>query len=332
MSDTTDHASIGGGSSVAGGATLAAAAGATTGGATQPGGSGTVSGGARTALDGGTVTGATNTTAAWRDDWRQAFATVDGVVDPKLLRQVERYDSPEAFARAHFSLRTRMDGGDYTTKLPANATPDEVTAWRAQNGIPATAADYLKTLPDSVKIPEAQKGDINKFLEALHGQNAPPGTANAALDAYYKIVADNQATLSEKNEATKTATVDALNVAWGAEYRGNMNAVKGLLDSMPNGAGAALLDARMADGTMLLSHEGPMRALAALAREINPAASVIPGAGAAAGKGIEDRISEIEGIMKTDPNKYYKGTSGEKLQSEYRTLLDAQLRTQQRGG
>jgi hypothetical protein len=326
MSDTTDHASIGGGSSVAGGATLAAATGATTGGATQAGGS-------STALDmGTTVTGATSTTAAWRDDWRQAFATVDGVVDPKLLRQAERYDSPEAFAKAHFSLRARMDGGDYITKLPANATPDEVTAWRAQNGIPATAADYLKTLPDSVKIPEAQKGDINKFLEALHGQHAPPGTANAALDAYYRIVADNQATLSEKNEATKTATVDALNVAWGAEFRGNMNAVKGLLDSMPNGAGAALLDARMADGTMLLAHEGPMRALAALAREINPAASVIPGAGAAAGKGIDDRIGEIEGIMKKTPNDYFRGEAGEKMQKEYMQLVDARLRMQGRAG
>jgi hypothetical protein len=331
MSDTTDHASIGGGSSVAGGVTLAAAAGATTGGATQPGGSGTVSGGARTALDGGTVTGATNTTAAWRDDWRQAFATVDGVVDPKLLRQVERYDSPEAFARAHFSLRTRMDGGDYTTKLPANATPDEVTAWRAQNGIPATAADYLKTLPDSVKIPEAQKGDINKFLEALHGQNAPPGTANAALASYYAILADNQATRAEADAALAQKTTDALNVEWGADFRGNLNAIRGLLDAAPEGA-RGIAEARLADGTPVMSHPDVLRWLGSLARELNPAASIIPGSGAGAEKGIDARIGEIEGIMKTDPNKYFKGDAGERMQKEYMQLIDARLRMQGRAG
>jgi hypothetical protein len=329
MSDTTGHASVAaGGNTVAGGATLAAAtSGATTGGATQAGGGSTVAGGAQTALNTGTtVAGASNTTAAWRDDWRQAFATVDGVVDAKMLRLVERYQSPEAVAAAYASLRTRMDGGDYIAKLPADAKPEEIAAWRTQNGIPAEAAGYLKTLPDTIKIPETDKANVGKFFDALHAQNAPPGTANAALDAYYKIVADTAATRAEADKALTKTTLDLLNVEWGADFRGNMNAIQGLIDSAPEGA-RAIAGARLPDGTMAMSSPAVLRWLGQLALAENPAASIIPGSGASAGKGVDDRIAEIEGVMRTDRRAYDKDG---KMHAEYLKLLDARERNKAR--
>ena len=333
MSESTiagGGSTVAGGNSVAGGATLAAAAATTAGGGnTVAGGGSTVAGGTHTALNATTVTGASNTTAAWRDDWRQAFATVDGVVDPKLLRQVERYQTPEDFARGAFSLRTRMDSGDYVAKLPADAKPEEIAAWRAQNGIPEKAEGYLAKLPDTIKIPESDKANIGKFLESMHGQNATPAVTAAALDAYYKIAADTAATRAEADHTVERQATDTLNVEWGPDFRGNMNAIQGLLDRAPEGARGVAL-ARMPDGSPVMSNVDVLRWLGTLAREINPAASIIPGAGGNAGKGVDDRIAEIEGVMAKTPNAYFKGAAGEKMQGEYRTLIEARERMKPR--
>lgn len=329
MSDTTGHASVAGGAggnTVSGGATLAAATAG--GGSTVAGGGSTVA--AATALNTGTtVAGASNATAAWRDDWRQAFATTDGVVDPKLLRQVERYQTPEDFARAHFSLRTRMDGGDYIAKLPADAKPEEIATWRAANGIPEKPEGYLEKLPDTLKIPDGDKVGVGKFLDAMHTQNATPGQTQAALGAYYKIAADNAATRHEADLAESAKITDLLNVEWGAGFRGNMNAIQGLLDSAPAGA-RGIAGARMADGTAVMNNPDVLRWLGQLAREANPAATIVPGAGASAGKGVDDAIAAWDVKMKDRTSDYWKGPNAEKNQAEYRTLLEARERNKAR--
>lgn len=328
--------SVTGGSSVAGGGSTVA--GATAGGATQGGAAATVAGGAstvsggtsttggggRTALSGdSTVAGATNQTAAWRDDWRDAMATINGEVDPKIKRALDRYQTPEAVVAAHMVLRQRLDSGDLTSKLPKDAKPEEIAAWRKDNGIPEKPEGYLEALPNGLVIGDADKPGITKFVTAMHGQNASPAMVGAALGQYYALREAAAADRAEADGREEMATTDALRLEWGADFRGNMNAIHGLLDSAPAGLKDKLANARMPDGSAMMNDQSALRWFGALAREINPASTVVPGAGGNAGKGVDDRIGEIEKVMRTDRRAYDKDT---KMQAELRDLYDARER------
>ena len=86
----------------------------------------------------------------WPSDW----ATRMSKGDEKVAKQFSRYASPEALAEAHISLRRRFDSGEFRAALPKDAKPEEVSAWRKDNGIPEKPEAYdLKGL----EIPEGDK-------------------------------------------------------------------------------------------------------------------------------------------------------------------------------
>ena len=91
-----------------------------------------------------------------------------------------------------------------------------------------------------------------------------------------------------------------------------------------------MLHARLADGTPLASNPKVIRALLAAAREINPAATVVPAAGADALKTLDDELAGLEQMMGDRRSEYWKGAKAETLQARYRTLVDAKTKTGQR--
>lgn len=333
--------SISGGASTTGaGATTGG--GATTTGATAGGGSAAVSGGAQTALSqgagstvsggGSTVAGGSSTTtgggstvsgAAWRDDWRDEMARdQDGVIDTKYRAQLERFTSPQAVATAHRSLQGRFDRGEFVAKLPDKATADEIAAYRKTNGIPEKPEGYLDNLPKGIEVPESDKRLVTQFVTAMHGQNASPSVVHAALQSYYGLHETVLQEQAQNDERLALEVSDALHNEMGRDWRGNMNAVKGLIDGAPKEA-QAIAQARMPDGTPVMSNPHVLRWLVTLAREINPAAAIIPGSGGDAAKGVDGRIAEIEGIMRKDRRAYDRD---EKMQAELRDLYTARER------
>lgn len=262
--------------------------------------------------------------ADWPPNWREKLAGDD----KKLLATLNRFTSPKTFSDSYFAMKQKLSSGEYLKALPEDATEEQITEWRKENGIPAKPEEYDTTLPDGLAIGENDKPLVNEFLAEMHKSNAKPEHVKAALSTYYKILENQQAELFERNETKRTETEDALRTEWGNEYRRNINMMNGMLDTFGEETKQALLNARAEDGTLLLNNPGIVRALVAQAREINPVATVVPGAGVNAINAIGDEIASYEKKMREDWNGWHKDN---KAQERYRELIAARDKLKARG-
>lgn len=252
--------------------------------------------------------------AEWGDDWRTKLA------GEKADKQLERMASPKDVYNAWKALQTRLSSGELKAALPKDAKPEDIAKWRAENGIPEKHTDYK--MPEGMAIGEADKPMIDLFLQDMHGKNASPEVVQAAVQSYYKIQEANAARLAEADVAHKAEMEDTLRAEWGGEYRGNVNAIKGMLESAPGGIADKILSARMGDGRAIANDPAVLAWLASTAREINPVATVVPAGGDQMGA-ITDEIASIEKLMREDRNAYNKD---EKKQARLRELYTARDR------
>jgi len=305
----------------AAGAAAAAAAPAAGAAAAEPAkGAGTIAAGA----DAPAITAA----AKWPDNWRDELAGGDQA----KLNILKRYDSPAAFAASGFELRGKMDRGELkapAAPLPANATDEQKAAWREAQGLPKDAAGYLGALKlsDGLVIGETDKPLVEGFVKdvALEA-GLSPDAANKAVDWYFKQQeAAKQQQVAADGQFKQAALVE-LGQEWGKDFTANNNAVTGLINMMPEAIRDRLLTARTPDGRMLGDDPNFNRAMLMLAKEINPAAAVLPATAGGGLTGVETRIAEIETkYMKAQQgtpewNQYWKSAA---MQNEYRELLGA---------
>jgi hypothetical protein len=262
-------------------------------------------------------------TKGWGDNWRQQYAGEDA----KLLQRLERYQSPKAALDALISAQNKIQSGELRKPLGESATPEEIAAYRQQNGIPEKAEGYFEKLPDGLVIGDADKPLFNSFAEGLHKLNADPKIAQYAVGWYNKLQEEQTAKLAEGDTTAKTATEDELRTEWGGDYRANINHIQGFLAQAPEGVADLVSNARGSDGKAILNDPNVVRWLASVARDLNPTGTIVP-TGSTVGKGLEDEITEIETFMRTNRTEYRKD---EKKQSRLRDLYDARTRQQARG-
>lgn len=275
---------------------------------------------APTALNGTDTTTAAPGPATWPDDWRQRIAGED----PKVLKRMERFSDPGAVWKSYTAMEQKLSSGELKAAPPgADAKPEEIAAWRKDNGIPEKPEGYLDNLPDKLVVGDAEKPLVQVFAAAMHAQNAPPSVVHAAIKSYQQVQQSALADRADKDAQAQSSTEDELRTEWGADYRRNINAVVGWVRSTFGDAADMVLSARLPDGTPLASNPKTIRGMLANALELNPAATVVPGAGQSAGKGIDERIAEIDKMMKTDMKAY---RADPKVRQEYRDLLDAKER------
>lgn len=252
----------------------------------------------------------------WPEDWRNRYAGED----VKKMERLNRYASPAAAFDALLSLQSKIGAGELRSKLPDNATKEQMAAWRSENGVPESPDKY--DLAD-VKVAAEDKPMINDFLAKLHGVNAPPAVAKEAVEWYYEEAAKRTEDRLEKDKQLATTTEDALRAEWGNEYRTNVNMVNGLLETVPADVRDLFKTGRMSDGTPIMSSPGVLKALVSWSRQINPVTTVVPNAGANIGSAIDDEIKAIENTMRTDRKSYNEDN---KMQERYRELLAAKDR------
>lgn len=238
--------------------------------------------------------------ADFPEDWRERMAgditTEEG---KKALGILKRYSSPKSYSDAYLSLRTKQSTGELKTALATGATPEQTAAWRAENGIPASPEDYYTQLKDGVKVSDADKPIIDKFLQSMHGANASPEIVNAAIDTYNQIQQESQAFMAESDKAFAAESEEVLRSEWGPDYRGNKTMISNLLDTAPSGLKERLLGGSLGDGRLIKDDPMAQRWLADLAREMNPAATIIPASGAGSVSSLETERSTLEAKMGT---------------------------------
>lgn len=270
--------------------------------------------------------------ADWPSDWREKLAGED----KKLLSTLKRFASPKTFSDSYFAMKHKLSSGEYLKALPENASEEDLAEYRKTLGIPETPEGYdLTALPEGLSITEADKPAVADYLKQAHALNLTEAQVKQNVAWYLQNREAEQAALQQRNEQRKDETMNALRAEWGNEFRPNLNAMNGYLDTLGADAKQALLSARDADGTMLLNNPAVVKALAQTARDLNPAATVVSATGANAAGAIADEIASISKMMGDYNSDYWRGpkvegTGETKLQKRYAELLEAQERMRSR--
>lgn len=266
------------------------------------------------------------TPADWPEDWRQKYAKGD----EKVLKRLERYGSPQAALDALFAAQNKISSGALKSALKPDATPEEVAAWRADNGIPESPEGYEVQLPNGIVLGESDKPVVDEFLKAAHEANMHPDQVNKALAWYMDKQERAQAEQVARDEEARIAAEDELRQEFGSDYRRNLQIAKNLLDSAPEGLADKILGGRTAEGTPLGNDPDVIRWLVGLSRELNPIATVVPGSGTNAIQAVESEIATLTAMMGDHSSEYWKGPNAQRNQERYRELVSARDRTRAR--
>lgn len=253
----------------------------------------------------------------WPDDWRAQMAQGNKDVE-KLLK---RYASPQSVADAFKNLRGRLDSGEFKKPLPDNPTEDEIAAFRKEHGIPDKPEGY--EFADGLEVSEIDKPILDAFKEYAHGKNWTPDQVKDVTSWYFAAREHENEQMYENDQAYRQQAEDALRSELGNEFRPSIN---GLRNFMQQTFGpeltASIFSARLGDGTLAGNNPAFLKGFIHLMKEVNPAATVTLPDGNYGGKGVEERIAELEKQMQADINAWQSDKNAA-AQKEYVELLAA---------
>lgn len=293
---------------------------------------------------------------AWRDEYaKRQIARLEKDLRGKLLAKdfdkefkkrsdaiksrLARYKTREDYMDAGWAAQERIQSGELNkaAKLPADATPQEIAAYRKANNIPDKADAYEIPKVAGHEWTDADKPVLDVFKQAFHDLGLPQEAAGKLTTTYAQtmqkaIVAHEQAVnnLDKEGRASLEETLRADPDIGNAEYRPMITLVKRALadpEALPPDLVAALDGARGADGHLLLNKPAVMKHLGTLAVEHYGDTGMPNGDAAARVAGDAKRKAEIERVMGTDD--YYRDQA---MQDEYQEILVREQTSKSGGG
>ena len=254
----------------------------------------------------------------WPDTWREDWAGDN----EKMSEHLSRYASPSAALTAGYSANLKRSSGEYksSSPFPEKGSDEEKSTWGTNAGIPEEFNKY----EIGRDVEDSDKAVIDRFLEFAHERHATPDSVKTAVEWFYHdrdIMAEEG---SESDSRIATESEDSLRAEWGEEYRANVNRIDGFLDT--GGVKEKLLNARLEDGTLLKSSPDVLKFLIDVALQINPATTLVPGAGDNVLGAIGDEMDALKKLMGNKSSDYWQGPKAEKNQARYKELLEAQLK------
>jgi hypothetical protein len=252
------------------------------------------------------------------DDWRKHYSGGD----EKLGKRLERFTTPDGVLKSWLAAEQKITSGEYKRSAkPENASPEQLAQWRLESGIPDKAEAYDIKIDEKLMV-DGDKEYLDGLYKYAHEKDLPKSHVEHMVNYLFtnrKAQADAMA-VQDKEDATTVE--ETLRVAFGADYLPNMNIMSGMFDGLAEGTKDQLLGARLADGTMIKNNPDMVKALVQLAREANPAGTLVPSHGGAnTAQSVGEEIAKIEKFMKTNNTEYHADKA---MQARYLQLLDAQ--------
>lgn len=265
--------------------------------------------------------------ASGDDAWR---AKMSGD-DKKESARLERFGSPADVWKAYRNLESKVSSGELksVTALPANATPEQVSEYRKANGIPDAPDKYDTTMPNGLVIGENDKPYVDNYLKYAHDKNMTTEQVKSNLEFYFKLQQDEMAQRKEQDGTYQIESVEKMKDEWGQEYKPNLNRIRGLLNMFSETEVDRLLTARTSDGRITGDDPAVLSMLNRLAREVDPAASVVPNSSNAP-QAIADELQTLARQMGDSNSDYWSKDKGPALQARYRELLEAENKMKKR--
>jgi hypothetical protein len=215
------------------------------------------------------------------NDWREKLSGEDA----DMRKMMDRYNSPSDLAKKAFEQDKLIRSGAHKKfEAPgADATPEAVSEYRKALGVPESADKY--SMPDGVVLGDADKPVVEAFLKDMHGKNMPDSLAKETIDWYFKAQEAKAAADAEADKKFQQENTQALKSEWGGEFQPNYNMAESFaVGNFGEEVGRALMGAG-AD---------TVKALARVAREVNPVASLVPNSPNPTGA----ILDEYNGLMK----------------------------------
>lgn len=247
----------------------------------------------------------------WPENWRQELAGDD----EKLLKRLERLSDPKAMARTIIEQDKKISSGQYKKALPDDPSPEELAAYRKENGIPeeATPEAYGIQWPEGYEPNEADQEDIGGFLKIAQDRNWKPDDVKGAWGYYLQMQEKATQQLYEAAQAKTLEYRDQLRDEFGREFATKKKAADNFIAQQLGDEGQDLAGLTLSDGTKLADH--PLFVKLAV-----NGAYALDGDGALAtaelntGQNLEDAYREAINLKHTDPQKYHSQDHQEKLQ------------------
>jgi hypothetical protein len=169
------------------------------------------------------------------ETWRQDLAGNDRA----FRKTLDRFDSPAALAKAYRELTARLSSGELksTKPPPDTAAPEQVAAWRAEHGLPESAAAYVDGLQlgDGTVTGEAEKALLASFAEQAMNGHWTAAQYNQAVGWYFDLQDSLAAQRDHTDGAFKHEASAELKREWGHDYAVNRNACAVLRPQLPGG-------------------------------------------------------------------------------------------------
>lgn len=246
----------------------------------------------------------------WPEDWREKLANGDEA----MLKVLKRYSSPTTFAKGWKEREDLIRSGKLKAAKPDGSDEKAMAEWRKENGVPDDPTGYI--IPDAVKgvLVDADKPLISSWFEDAHAEGMPQSMAAKGVEWYGKVIGKLQEQQAAADIAYREEAEDALRKEWShAEYKANTTLGARWLASTPLGEQWAEL--RTPDGRRLGDNPDFMMWAADNGRQSFGDVSFATGD---AERQHTARKEEIESVMKSDINRYFK----EGLDKEYATILE----------
>ena len=256
----------------------------------------------------------------WPDTWRQELAGED----EKALKQLERLNSPKDLGKSWLEAQKKISSYKPAVEKPgAEATPEQVKAYRESLGVPDDPSGYNLDFEDGTVIGEDIKPQLDGFLKYAHDKHLPPGQVKDTLSWYMKDVQEQQESLKLANDEARIEGTAELRSEWGGEFQGNMNAVHTLFNNAPEGTMEKLLNSTGPDGLKFANSADNIRWLVGLAKDLNPQATLVP-PGPDQAASIDKEIEDLQKLMHSkDPTEKAKYWKDESKQKRYAALMQS---------
>jgi hypothetical protein len=272
-------------------------------------------------------------TTTWPEDWRTQAAGGDA----KLAKSLETIADPSVLAKSYAELRSKVSSGELKAppKPPAaDAKPEEIVAWRKEQALPETAEAYVKglKLPDGLVPGENDSPLLASFADAAYKNNWT-GEQYAQAIGWFYAEQDRLAAVQEQKDSDYNLQSNIeIKREWGTKDQENRNILANFwAKNLPQDFYGQIAQARMPDGTKVFDHPQFARTFLAVASITNPEGSVatlLPSGQAPTLGNVQGRMAEIAKLMNSPQGSegyrtYWHGESGQKLQAEYRQLIEA---------
>lgn len=258
--------------------------------------------------------------ADWREDWLDKMAG-----DEKAKNILGRYASPKAVGEALIAAQKKISSYKPQVELPQNPTEEDIKNYRKAYNIPEDHKGYDIKLDNGLIIGEEDQVIVDKFLERAHARHAKPNEVKAVLQDYFEIQDTQTQELTKRLKSQRQEAEDELRAEWGGNYRQNANIISNFVTNKFGEQSDNILDAVLADGTILRNNPKVIRQFLSLAQEVDPVATI--GRAGMDANSIDQEIAEIEKVMKQDNKAYFNDKS---MVKKYEDLINARERMKSR--